>query len=40
MDFGAEYNNYASDLTRCVPVNGRFTDRQKRSIWVCFDGNE
>ena len=29
MDFGAEYNNYASDLTRCVPVNGRFTDRQK-----------
>ena len=29
MDFGAEYANYASDLTRCIPVNGRFTDRQK-----------
>ncbi|MBD81403.1 MAG: X-Pro aminopeptidase [Crocinitomicaceae bacterium] len=29
MDFGAEYANYASDLTRCVPVNGRFTERQK-----------
>ncbi len=29
MDFGAEYANYASDLTRCVPVNGRFTKRQK-----------
>ena len=29
MDFGAEYANYASDLTRCVPVNGKFTDRQK-----------
>ena len=29
MDFGAEYANYASDLTRTVPVNGRFTDRQK-----------
>jgi len=30
MDFGAEYGNYASDLTRSVPVNGRYTDRQKQ----------
>ena len=29
MDFGAEYANYASDLTRCFPVNGKFTARQK-----------
>lgn len=29
MDFGAEYANYAADLTRCIPVNGRFTKRQK-----------
>lgn len=29
MDVGAEYANYSSDLTRCVPVSGRFTDRQK-----------
>jgi Xaa-Pro aminopeptidase len=29
LDFGAEYANYSSDLTRCLPVNGRFTQRQK-----------
>lgn len=29
MDFGAEYANYASDLTRCFPVSGKFTKRQK-----------
>ena len=29
MDFGAEYANYASDLTRTVPVNGKYSDRQK-----------
>jgi len=29
MDFGCEYANYAADLTRTIPVNGRFTDRQR-----------
>lgn len=29
MDFGAEYANYSSDLTRSFPVNGRYTDRQR-----------
>ena len=29
MDVGAEYANYASDMTRCVPVSGKFTTRQK-----------
>ena len=29
MDIGAEYANYSSDLTRCVPVSGRFSQRQK-----------
>lgn len=29
MDFGAEYGNYNADLTRTVPVNGRYTARQK-----------
>ena len=29
FDIAAEYANYKSDLSRTVPVNGRFTDRQK-----------
>ena len=29
MDFGAEYAGYAADATRTIPVNGKFTDRQK-----------
>jgi Xaa-Pro aminopeptidase len=29
MDVGAEYGNYAADMTRCVPVSGQFTDRQR-----------
>lgn len=29
MDIGAEYGNYNADLTRVLPVNGRFTARQK-----------
>ncbi|MBT8315940.1 MAG: aminopeptidase P family protein [Maribacter sp.] len=29
MDVAAEYANYSSDLTRTIPVNGKFTDRQK-----------
>ncbi|MCK5203327.1 MAG: aminopeptidase P family protein, partial [Desulfobacterales bacterium] len=29
IDFGAEYANFASDVTRTVPVNGKFSKRQK-----------
>ena len=29
LDFGAEYANYAADLSRSIPVNGLFTDRQR-----------
>lgn len=28
MDFGAEYANYAADLSRTIPINGKFTERQ------------
>ncbi|MHA7130295.1 aminopeptidase P N-terminal domain-containing protein [Algoriphagus namhaensis] len=30
MDVGAEYGNYNADMTRTIPVNGRFTDRQRK----------
>lgn len=30
IDVGAEYSNYNADMTRCIPVNGRFTPRQKQ----------
>ena len=29
LDFGAEVNNYAADCSRTIPVNGRFTKRQR-----------
>ena len=29
MDVAAEYGNYSSDMTRTIPVSGRFTPRQK-----------
>ena len=29
LDFGAEYANYNADMTRSIPVNGRFTKRQR-----------
>jgi len=30
IDFGAEYANYAADVTRTVPVGGRYSNRQKQ----------
>ncbi len=30
LDFGAEYANYAADLSRTIPVNGKFSERQKQ----------
>lgn len=30
LDFGAEYANYAADLTRTIPINGKFVNRQKQ----------
>jgi Xaa-Pro aminopeptidase len=36
MDFGAEYGGYNADLTRTVPVNGKFTSRQKTVYNACL----
>ena len=36
MDFGAEYGNYNADLTRTVPVNGKFTKRQAEVYNACL----
>jgi Xaa-Pro aminopeptidase len=36
MDFGAEYGNYCADMTRTIPVNGKFTKRQKDVYNACL----
>jgi len=36
MDFGAEYGGYCADLTRTIPVNGKFTKRQKEVYNTCL----
>jgi len=44
MDVGAEYGNWNADMTRTVPVNGKFTPRQRevyeavvRVMWAAND---
>src|SRR3954465_1044282 len=36
MDFGAAYGGYAADLSRTIPVNGKFTERQKEVYNACL----
>lgn len=40
MDIGAEVNNYASDISRTVPVNGKFTERQKTCYTAVLEVQE
>jgi Xaa-Pro aminopeptidase len=37
MDFGAEYGNYAADMTRTIPVSGKFTARQRKVYNAVLD---
>ncbi len=40
LDFGVNYANYNSDITRCLPVNGKFTARQEavyRAVKHCLE---
>jgi Xaa-Pro aminopeptidase len=37
MDFGANYGGYNADLTRTVPVNGKFSQRQKEVYNACLN---
>lgn len=36
LDFGAEYANYAADCSRTIPVNGKFTPRQRAAYDACL----
>lgn len=36
MDFGAAYGGYNADLTRTVPVSGKFTPRQRQVYYACL----
>lgn len=40
MDFGASYGGYNADLTRTIPVNGKFTRRQKTVYNACLHLHE
>lgn len=39
MDFGASFGNYSADLSRSIPVNGKFTKRQKEVYNAVLDAH-
>ena len=40
MDVGAEYHGYTADVTRTVPVSGKFSAEQKAIYKIVFDAQE
>ena len=37
FDLGAEYNYYCSDISRTIPINGKFTNRQKEIYQIVLN---
>ena len=37
FDLGAEYDYYCSDISRTIPINGKFTDRQKQIYQIVLN---
>jgi len=40
MDLGAEYHGYTADVTRTIPVNGKFTKEQKLIYDLVYDAQQ
>ena len=40
MDLGAEYRGYTADVTRTIPVNGKFTSEQKQIYDLVYKAQE
>lgn len=40
MDVGAEYGQYSADITRTIPVNGKFSDKQREIYQIVYDAQE
>lgn len=40
LDLGAQFNQYAADITRTYPVNGKFTERQKQIYNIVLKAQE
>jgi Xaa-Pro aminopeptidase len=40
MDLGAEYHGYTADITRTIPVNGKFSPEQRAIYQIVLDAQE
>jgi Xaa-Pro aminopeptidase len=40
MDVGAEYHGYTADITRTVPVDGKFSDEERAIYQIVYDAQE